>query len=115
MIKVVVQILNVFLFFGLVGCDLSMNKNKNALKDESNKNASVQTPIENQPPIHINDIVHETSSQTKQAEEWQKMNLANSTNDNGQSIQFENNATASLPHSNEPTIEDYFADYKPNE
>lgn len=118
MIKVVAPFFTAFLVFGLVGCDLSMNKNKKTAKDETNKNALVQTPLEEQQPINIDDIVVDSSPQTKQAEEWQEMNLATSTNDHGQSIQFNNKAdptTQQQAPKTEPTIEDYFADYKPNE
>lgn len=118
MIKVVAPFFTAFLAFGLVGCDLSMNKNKNTTKDETNKNTLVQTPLEEQQPIHIDDIVVDSSPQTKQAEEWQNMNLATSTNDDGQSIQFNNKSNPTTqqqtPHT-EPTIEDYFPDYKQNE
>lgn len=118
MIKVVAPLLTVFLVLGLVGCDLSMNKNKNTAKEETNKKALVQTPLEEQQPIHIDDVVNESSPQTKQAEEWQQMNLATSTNEQGRSIEFENksNLTTETQHyTAEPSIEDYFADYKPNE
>lgn len=119
MIKVVAPLLTVFLVLGLVGCDLSMNKNKNknTAKEETNKNALVQTPLEEQQPIHIDDVVNESSPQTKQAEKWQQMNLATSTNDQGNTIEFDsksNLTTEPQHHSTEPSIEDYFADYKPN-
>lgn len=116
--KVLAPLLTVSLALILVGCDLSMNKNKKTTKDETDKNALVQTPLEEQQPIHIDDIVNDSTPQTKQAEEWQQMNLATSTNDQGQSIQFDNKSispTETQQPSTEPTIEDYFADYKPSE
>lgn len=119
MIKVLVYIFTILFTIGIAGCDLSMNKNKTTTKEDASKKPLAQTPLEEQQPIHIDDITPESSSQTKQAESWQEMNLATSTNDQGNHIQFDNNSKLDKnddqSNTPDPKIEDYFADYKPHE
>lgn len=121
MIKAFVYTLTIFCTIGITGCDLSMNKNKNktTAKEDVSKKPLAQTPLEEQQPIHIDDITPKVSSQTKQAESWQEMNLATSSNDQGNHIQFDNNSEPerNTSQSNTPDqkIEDYFPDYKPQQ
>ena len=119
MIKVFVCIFTILFTISITGCDLSMNKNKTTAKEDASKEPLAKTPLVEEQLIHIDDVTPESSSQTKQAESWQEMNLATSTNDQGGHIQFDNSSKLDKnqyqSNTPDPKIEDYFPDYKPHE
>jgi len=100
----------------LIGCDVSMkNTKKNPTTENKSNNikhvAQEDIKIE---PFNEKDIQIEESQQTKQAESWQNMNLATSTNDGGDSIKLNTETPQNLKKSSDEDheIQEYFPDFK---
>lgn len=97
----------------VVGCDLSMNKNKDSPKnpDLALVNESNLPPDQ---PIPVEEFVSEPSPQVNQAEQWQSMNLASSDNADGDTLQLNPSSHQANTNTNQAetdSVKDFFYEY----